>query len=90
MQRTTPMLSPSYLDTAAGELSERLEQEREDNNRVPQLLTVNLASSLPWTTSKNGGVQAALGEHGRRAGSALQCRSPATLSDSSSASMWVP
>ena len=47
---------------AAGELSERLEQEREDNNRVPQLLTVNLASSLPWAVSKNGGVQAAPGE----------------------------
>lgn len=30
---------------------------------MPQLLTVNLASSLPWTTSKNGGVQAASGEH---------------------------
>ena len=47
---------------AAGELSERLEQEREDNSRVPQLLTVNLASSLPWVASKNGGFQAAPGE----------------------------
>lgn len=50
-----------WLLELSGELSERLEEEREENNRVPQLLTVNFATSLPWEASKQGGVQAAAG-----------------------------
>jgi hypothetical protein len=48
---------------AGGELAERLEEDRESNNRVPQLLTVTISNQLPWAASQKPGatVQAAAG-----------------------------
>ncbi|PRW58740.1 DNA polymerase eta isoform B [Chlorella sorokiniana] len=75
-----------WLLELAGELSERLEQEREDNNRVPQLLTVNLASSLPWTVSKNGSIQAAPGYHSvSRSYPLRKYNEPAAMADDAAA-----
>jgi hypothetical protein len=42
------------FDRAGGELSERLEEDKEDNNREARLLTVSFASQLPWAPAQAG------------------------------------
>ncbi|KAL4434375.1 hypothetical protein ABPG75_000816 [Micractinium tetrahymenae] len=45
----------SWLLELGGELNERLEADREANNRLPTLLTVSFGSQLPWAAAQGGG-----------------------------------
>lgn len=40
---------------AGGELADRLEEDREDNNRIPQTLTVSFSTALPWVATHRPG-----------------------------------
>lgn len=71
---TQSLFLPAQLPLAGGELSDRLLEDREANNRVPQLLTVTISTQLPWAVGQQGAVQAA---HGGRRGSG--CFLPARL-----------
>lgn len=57
-----PHCAPSLRPTAGGELSERLEAERQLNGRVAQTLTVAFSTTLPWESTPQGGVAAAAGQ----------------------------
>ena len=71
------LLSPSTalpaLNCPGGELSERLQEDREANNRVPQLLTVTISTQLPWAAGQQGAAQAG---HGGLRGWALPACKP--------------
>jgi hypothetical protein len=44
-----------FVRLAGGELADRLEEDREDNNRIPQTLTVSFSTALPWVATHRPG-----------------------------------
>ncbi|KAL4860199.1 DNA polymerase eta [Chlorella vulgaris] len=45
----------TWMLELGGELAERLEEDREDNNRIPQTLTVSFSTALPWVATYRPG-----------------------------------
>lgn len=50
-----------WLLELGGELSERLEADREDNNRVATLLMLSISTSIPWEKTHDGTFQTPTG-----------------------------